>query len=336
MFSMKVSVIICTHNPRTEYLRRVLVALEGQTLPKSEWELLLIDNASNEALTNRVKVAWHPAGRIVREEEIGLSAARIRGFTESQGEILILVDDDNVLNSDYLEQSLRIAREWPQLGVWGGSIVPEFEVAPAEHLRPYLKDLALREVKQARWGNVWHCQDAEPRGAGLCIRKEGAVAYCNQYDSSVICISDRKGNALVSGGDTELAYVVCSLGLGMGVFPELQLVHLIPKQRLEDDYIVRLNEGLNFSSMLLFFKWGGVTPKSPLSTVGLARLLRNTVLRRGIERRLWFAGFRATIAARRIIKASQMSAGPPLAGNAKGRRTEKRPTSSSGEQEQVK
>jgi hypothetical protein len=36
-----VSVIICTHNPRMDYLARALAALKEQTLPKELWELLL-------------------------------------------------------------------------------------------------------------------------------------------------------------------------------------------------------------------------------------------------------------------------------------------------------
>ena len=40
--SLKLSVIICTHNPRSDYLRRVLKALSEQTLLKERWEMLLI------------------------------------------------------------------------------------------------------------------------------------------------------------------------------------------------------------------------------------------------------------------------------------------------------
>ena len=47
---ISISAIICTHNPRPDYLRRVLDALKAQTLPKEQWELLLIDNASKVAI----------------------------------------------------------------------------------------------------------------------------------------------------------------------------------------------------------------------------------------------------------------------------------------------
>ena len=47
-----ISVIVCTHNPRTDYFRRVLNALDAQTLPKNNWELLVVDNASRERLAD--------------------------------------------------------------------------------------------------------------------------------------------------------------------------------------------------------------------------------------------------------------------------------------------
>lgn len=39
-----ISVIICTHNPRSDYFEKVLNALKAQTLSTAQWELLLVDN----------------------------------------------------------------------------------------------------------------------------------------------------------------------------------------------------------------------------------------------------------------------------------------------------
>ena len=36
------SIIICSNNPRPDYLRRTLSALELQTLARERWELLMI------------------------------------------------------------------------------------------------------------------------------------------------------------------------------------------------------------------------------------------------------------------------------------------------------
>src|SRR5277367_5769846 len=100
--SAEISVIVCTHNPRADYLRRTLDALREQNFPLNKWELLLIDNASEKPLAEVYDLSWHPQGRHVRELELGLTAARVRGIRESNGGLLVFVDDDNVLAPDYL------------------------------------------------------------------------------------------------------------------------------------------------------------------------------------------------------------------------------------------
>jgi glycosyltransferase involved in cell wall biosynthesis len=125
---MNVSVIICSHNPRDGYIRRTLDALCKQALPKSHWELLLIDNASNEHLSEKWDLSWHPAARHVREDELGLTHARLRGIREAAAELLVFVDDDNVLNSDFLSCALEISKSYPWVGIYGGSILGEYDV----------------------------------------------------------------------------------------------------------------------------------------------------------------------------------------------------------------
>src|SRR5437867_11640557 len=107
---MDVSVIICTHNPRPDYLRRVLDALKAQTLPMEQWELLLIDNASSEGLVDVWDLSWHPSAHHIRENELGKTPSVLRGIKESAGELLVLVDDDNVLAPDRSEER-RVGKE---------------------------------------------------------------------------------------------------------------------------------------------------------------------------------------------------------------------------------
>ena len=47
----------------------------------------------------------------------GLTYARLRGIKEASGDLLVFVDDDNVLDPDYLETVQRVAEEKPFLGV---------------------------------------------------------------------------------------------------------------------------------------------------------------------------------------------------------------------------
>src|SRR5262245_18870421 len=123
---IKLSVIICTHNPRGDYLRRVLEALRNQSLSKDRWELLLVDNASQKVLAEEWDLTWHPHGRHVRESRVGLTFARVRGFRESTGEIIVYVDDDNILESNYLQYAQQVLVEDASLGVCGGKVIAEF------------------------------------------------------------------------------------------------------------------------------------------------------------------------------------------------------------------
>lgn len=302
---MKASIILCTHNPRPDYLARVLESLRFQSCPSSEWELLVIDNASDVQLSHIVKLDWHAQARIVREDKLGLSYARQRGMREARSSLLIFADDDNVLDANYVAEAICIGEEWPKLGVWGGSIKPEFEVGPAAEVIPYLPLLALREVRRPRWTNVETCPDADPWGAGLCVRAGVAAAYVDHFATAGLKIVDRIGQHLSSCGDTEICYVACRNGLGMGIFPQLKVLHLIPKERLSQEYIVRIAEGVQTSALLLDYKWQGTAIPSLARPAALLRAVFGAIRSRGLARQVHLARLRAARMARTIVARSE-------------------------------
>jgi glycosyltransferase involved in cell wall biosynthesis len=242
-------------------LGRVLDALSRQVLPKDNWELILIDNASEYILSQRWDLSWHPRARHVREDELGLTAARVRGIAEAAGEILVFVDDDNLLRHDYLEEALRIAREWPVLGVWGGTITAEFETEPEHWLRPIIGYLAVREWEGAIWSNNkedWH---AQPYGAGMCVRATVAAKYLQLVsDNPLRRLLGRSGNAQMSCEDLDIAQTACDLGLGFGNFPQLRLTHLISGNRVRPDYMLSVLRGTTASAIVLRFLRSGILP----------------------------------------------------------------------------
>jgi glycosyltransferase involved in cell wall biosynthesis len=300
------SVVICAHNPRSDYFARVLDGLRNQTLPLHEWELLIVDNASQVPIASSWDISWHPTARHILESELGLSCARRRGIQEASADLIVFVDDDNVLDEQYLSEAVRIKKEWPLLGVWGsGSISADFEVKPPDNLKEYLSSLALRDVASPRWTNFISSSsfsDAIPWGAGLCIRKEIAQAYCKFFERSRIQLPGPRGNALSRSEDKEISLVCCRNGLGVGIFPELKLQHLIPQSRVSEDYMVRLGEGIMVSNLLLDYKWWNIIPRTPFDLDGMLSILKTLLLRRGVDRRMGFAGVRAALKASQIIR----------------------------------
>jgi hypothetical protein len=224
-----------------------------------------------------------------------------RGIQEASADLIIFVDDDNVLDDKYLAEAIKIGQEWPSLGAWGtGCIRGDFEVEPPVNLtkhRPW-----WREVPTPRWSNVASCEDAVPWCVGLCLRKEVGMAYSQFCDQSSIQITSRQGASLFGGEHIEISFVCCNHGLGIGIFPELKLTHLIPKGRLSEDYLVRMMEDSSLSGLLLYYKWQHIIPQSPFSIKTLLSVLKTILLYRGVDRDIRFAWVRALIKANKIIK----------------------------------
>lgn len=275
-----ISVIVCAHNPRVDYLSRVIAALKEQSLPTECWELLLVDNASFPSLKERWDLSWHPQARHLLEEELGLTSARFLGISESRGKLLVFVDDDNVIAPDYLEQALRIESDWPVLGAWGGNVTGEFESQPEPWTRDYWDYICVRECGEARWSNNpkdWSCV---PFGAGLCVRARVASLYAREHKATPYRrMLDRKGSGLMASGDIDMVLLSRALGLGFGRFPQLRMSHLIPARRLTEDYLIKLVRCTACSNVLLNEMHPGIPiqidQRRPAALWSLLHLLRH-------------------------------------------------------------
>ena len=241
------SVIICTHNPHTGRLARTLDALAAQTLPASQWECVLVDNASSPALTAPVGLTF--TLRSIREPQPGLTFARRCGLRASAASLCLFADDDNVLAPDYLANAIRLSAANPRVGAFGGRSVPEFETPPPRWTREFFDLLALRDL-----GHHSIIAPAEmpprayprcaPIGAGMVLRREAAQAWLDAPDPG---LTDRRGNELTSGGDNDIVLTLFAAGWDIAYFPELSLTHLIPCGRLSPTYLARLNRGIQKS-----------------------------------------------------------------------------------------
>ena len=101
-----VTVAICTYNG-AERLPATLKCLRVQVVPPEVlWEVIVIDNASADNGSEVALAYWSSEVpvplRVVREERLGLSYARERAFAEAIYPIVLFVDDDNWLNSNWV------------------------------------------------------------------------------------------------------------------------------------------------------------------------------------------------------------------------------------------
>lgn len=244
---IELSVIICTYNPNAERLNRTLAGLRNQTLALNKWELIIIDNNSSTAVS--VDTNWHPNSSIIPEPKAGLTYARLKGFSRAVGQIMVLVDDDNILDENYLLNTLKILNTHPKIGAIGGKILPEFEETPPTWLNQFYSLLAIRDEGDSEIISEGDKQypKAAPVGAGMAIRKAAVNSYITKVNKNNSPVTDRQGSSLSSGGDNDLVMEVVKQGWQVGYFPSLSLTHIIPAGRIQADYLAQLNYSSNKS-----------------------------------------------------------------------------------------
>lgn len=95
------SVIIPTYN-RREFLRNALRALAQQTYPSERFEVIVVDDGSTDG-TEAIAAERFPfALRYYRQSNQGDAAARNLGARHSHAELLVFIDDDMLLDPNYL------------------------------------------------------------------------------------------------------------------------------------------------------------------------------------------------------------------------------------------
>lgn len=251
MSKANLSVIICTHNPRRDFLEKALHSLQSQTLDFAQWELVLVDNASSPPISELIDLSWHPSARHVIETKLGLSNARFCGIRETGAPLIVFVDDDCILDPSYLQHALAIAKRHPSLGTWGGQCLPCLEAPMPDWFRPYEFLLTVRRLTRDQWSNLGLEADTIPFGAGLCLRRDVAEAYANGAASSMSGKLGRTGGSLVGGDDVDICMTALKLGYGTGLFAQLTLLHQVAAKRCEDAYLLRLLEGTEYSDTVI-------------------------------------------------------------------------------------
>lgn len=115
-----ISVALCTHN-RADLLGSVLDSLCRQAIDPTYYEIIVIDNDSNDCTEEVVSnfSLIHPNVRYCFEASLGHSAARNRGWQEAIGSYVAYIDDDALAPENWLATAMTlIQRECP--GLFGG------------------------------------------------------------------------------------------------------------------------------------------------------------------------------------------------------------------------
>jgi glycosyltransferase involved in cell wall biosynthesis len=248
------SVVICTYNPREEYLNRAIGCILGQDCRRQEYEFFIVDNNSVHPVA-KLAIVKKNRIRVVKEPRQGLTAARECAVRQARGDILVFVDDDNLLDKSYLRIVKKLFRN-RSIGVLSGQVSPEYEVSPPKWFYRFEETLAIRKFpgEHLYLTSVPVYSHHFPIGAGMCVRKELLNDYFNSI-SEANRIEGRSGDTLSSGEDIDIDLFAISRGYLVGVARPLKLTHIIPAVRTSLKYLQRLGKSSMQSCYLINSKW---------------------------------------------------------------------------------
>ncbi|MBR3565524.1 MAG: glycosyltransferase family 2 protein [Paludibacteraceae bacterium] len=238
------SVIICTYN-REKYIGNLLESIANNTLPKSEYEILLVDNNCTDN-THQVCADFAAAHqdinfRYLVEPEQGLSAARNKGIREAKGDILVYVDDDALVDVWYLDTFAYFFKQNPTIDAAGGPIIPLYETQEPKWMTRYTKELlcgylyfgdAERDFPNGRY----------PGGGNAAYRAE-VFKKIGLFNTAL----GRKGNNLMGAEEKDIFDKMQSQNMKFRYLPKAILHHIIPQKKLEQDYFDRLTHQIGQS-----------------------------------------------------------------------------------------
>lgn len=241
------SVIFCTYN-REKYIYNALKSIAEQNYPADKYEILLINNNSTDKTEQICKQFASDYQGIdfnyFVETNQGLSYARNRGVKESNGEILVFVDDDATVFEHYLESIDSFFTDYASAMACGGPIEPVYESGEPEWLSHYTNALiggALYDgdkIKPFKNGKF-------PGGGNSAFRKEVFEKY-GLFNVEL----GRKGTSLIGAEEKDLYDRITRGKETFYYLPQMGIYHYIPEKKTTMEYFDKLTYSIGQSERI--------------------------------------------------------------------------------------
>ncbi|MCL6261242.1 glycosyltransferase [Aquiflexum sp. TKW24L] len=243
------SIIVFTYNPNIVIIRKVLDAVHKLQIPEDcKVEYIISDNNSKNGWKDIVideYAALLPSLQVLNTEKKGKVQSILNGYALCKGNYIVSIDDDNVIQSDYLLRLHELIKLYPQVWVWGPGTIQVKFVSDVPYWvssqRWLFQEKAHTEVE---FGNVQYWTSYYPSGTGFILKNEVAKLYLEKVKSGVMTSTHRSGESLASGEDSQIVYCALLMGYSAGVAPQLVLNHWTENEKANIQYCRKLVFGV--------------------------------------------------------------------------------------------
>lgn len=108
----EISVVIPCYNTRPDFIAETLDSLDHQSF--RDFEVIVVDDGSNDPDTLAYLAGLGERVQLIRQDNKGLPAARNTGFRAARGALVLPLDSDDFLASDFLEKARSALHATPE------------------------------------------------------------------------------------------------------------------------------------------------------------------------------------------------------------------------------
>ncbi len=170
---IKVSVIVATFNEE-KYIGRCLRSLFNQTMSKSEYEIIVINDGSKDNTSYALNLFKKPKDDhykvITNKKNMGLPYSVNLGIDSAKGDYIVRVDSDDYVNKNFLE----VLSYYLEIYKNSNAVACDYMLVD--------EDENLLEIVKSK---------NQPIACGIMFRKK-ILMEIGQYDESFKCHEDRE------------------------------------------------------------------------------------------------------------------------------------------------
>lgn len=158
----KVSFVVTSYNTE-KYIERCIKSITNQTLQNIE--IIVVDDGSTDLTVSKIEELALSDNRIsiIKQKNMGVNAARKKGFYQSRGEYIVFVDGDDWVDSELAEKTYNAANKdnvdiicYNYYSAYEDNrLVEHYENKELFRNSSYLELLINQEVTQSLWNKLF-------------------------------------------------------------------------------------------------------------------------------------------------------------------------------------
>lgn len=214
---MDLSIIIPSHNT-IDLLRNCLRSIFDSN-PQVEFEVIVVDNASQDGSPEMVKTEFPAVKLISNSENRGFAAACNQGIYQSHGRYIFLLNSDTLVVDDSLDKLVSFADEHPDAGVIGCALLNSNYEMTKSFCYGFIAPCPARSTKPVELRNGW---------------VSGAAMLINRRAGNEVGWLDE--DFFFGSEDVEICWRMIKSGWKVYYTPDPKIVHLESRSSKKQDF----------------------------------------------------------------------------------------------------